>query len=156
MGQNWVVHIPARVDYGMRALLQLAASDEPLTADELATAQDLPVRFLRAILSDLRRAGVVSSQRGVSGGFQLARPADEVSVAEVIRILDGPLAEVRGARPNDVSYDGPATYLRTVWVATRSAMRLVLEGTTLADVVAGDFSSEVSRLVEDPEAWKPH
>lgn len=140
----------------MRALLQLAASNEPLTADELATAQDLPVRFLRAILSDLRRAGIVSSQRGVSGGFQLARPADAVSVAEVIRILDGPLAEVRGARPNDVSYEGPATHLRTVWVATRSAMRLVLEGTTLADVVTGEFSGEVGQLVADPEAWKPH
>lgn len=150
------MHIPARVDYGTRALLLLAASDQPLTADELASAQELPVRFLRAILSDLRRAGVVSSQRGVSGGFQLARPAAEVTIAEVIRILDGPLAEVRGARPNDVTYEGPATYLRTVWVATRSAMRLVLEGTTLADVVAGRFSPEVQELVDNPEAWKPH
>ena len=150
------MHIPARVDYGMRALLQLAASDEPLTADELAAAQDLPVRFLRAILSDLRRAGILSSQRGVSGGFHLARPADQVTVADVIRTLDGPLAEVRGSRPNDLTYEGAATYLRTVWVATRSAMRLVLEGTTLADVVAGQFSDQVQGLVDNPEAWKPH
>ena len=150
------MHIPARVDYGMRALLQLAASDEPLTADELAAAQDLPVRFLRAILSDLRRAGILSSQRGVSGGFQLARPADQVTVADVIRTLDGPLAEVRGSRPNDLTYEGAATYLRTVWVATRSAMRLVLEGTTLADVVAGQFSDQVQGLVDNPEAWRPH
>ncbi len=150
------MHIPARVDYGMRALLQLAASDEPLTADELAAAQDLPVRFLRAILSDLRRAGILSSQRGVSGGFHLARPADQVTVADVIRTLDGPLAEVRGSRPNDLTYEGAATYLRTVWVATRSAMRLVLEGTTLADVVAGQFSDQVQGLVDNPEAWRPH
>jgi Rrf2 family protein len=150
------VHIPARVDYGMRALLQLAASDKPLTADELADAQGLPVRFLRAILSDLRRAGILISQRGVSGGFHLAKSASEVTVAQVIRTLDGPLAEVRGARPHDVTYEGPAVYLRTVWVATRAALRQVLENTSLADVVAGAFTPEVRALIDDPDAWKSH
>ena len=98
-GQNRGVHIPAKVDYGMRALLALTARGEPTTAEALAEAQALPSKFLGAILNDLRRAGIVASQRGSEGGYRLARPAAEISVADVMRALDGPLAEVRGLRP---------------------------------------------------------
>ena len=106
-GQNRAVHIPAKVDYGMRALLALTARGEPTTAEALAEAQALPSKFLGAILNDLRRAGIVASQRGSEGGYRLARPAAQISVADVMRALDGPLAEVRGLRPEAATYDGP-------------------------------------------------
>ncbi|HLI74062.1 MAG TPA: Rrf2 family transcriptional regulator [Acidimicrobiales bacterium] len=149
------MHIPAKVDYGVRALLTLAAQDEPATADALAQAQGLPVRFLGAILNDLRRAGLVVSQRGSDGGYRLARAPGAISVADVMRALDGPLAEVRGLRPEAARYEGAAEHLQEVWVAVRASLRGVLERVTLADIVAGKFPRSVTRMTEDPDAWEP-
>ena len=154
-GQNPRVHIPAKVDYGMRALLSLTERGEPATAEELADDQGLPARFLGAILIELRRAGLVASQRGAEGGYRLARPAKEISVADVMRALDGPLAEVRGLRPEAASYDGAAVHLQDVWVAVRASLRNVLERVSLDDVVAGRLPRPVARLTEDPDAWAP-
>ncbi len=150
------MHIAAKVDYGLRALLTLTASGRPTTAEALAEAQGLPARFLGAILADLRRAGIVASQRGAEGGFRLARPSDTVTLAEVFRALDGPLAEVRGLRPEAAEYAGAARHLQGVWVAVRASLRSVLEATTLADVASGSLPQEVQALTEDPEAWQPH
>ncbi len=151
--QNPVVHIPAKVDYGMRALLTLVERGDPATAEDLADAQGLPPKFLGSILNDLRRAGVVTSKRGSEGGYRLSRPANKVSLAEVMRALDGPLAEVRGLRPEDASYDGAAEHLQDVWVAVRASLRRVLDGVTLEDVVNGRLPRAVARLTEDPDAW---
>jgi Rrf2 family protein len=131
------VHIPAKVDYGLRALLVLAAGPEPMTSRALASDQDLPAGFLSVIMNDLRRAGLVSNQRGPDGGYSLARPADAITVADVMRILDGPLAQVRGLRPEATDYSGSAQHLQSVWIAMRANLRSVLEHVTLDDVIAG-------------------
>ena len=149
------MHISAKVDYGMRALLALAERGEPATAESLAAAQGLPARFLGAILIDLRRAGVVSSQRGADGGYRLARGASEITVADVMRALDGPLAEVRGLRPEAAHYDGAAAHLQDVWVAVRASLRSVLERVSLEDVETGRLPRTVAKLTEDPDAWAP-
>jgi Rrf2 family protein len=152
------MHVSARVDYGTRALLELAAAHEvdpqALTkGDELATAQDIPVKFLEGILRQLRQAGIVLSQRGAVGGYRLDRDPAQISIADIVRALDGPLAAVRELRPEDVRYIGAATHLTDVWVALRAAMRDVLEHTTLADVHTGRFPSIVRGYLDDPEAW---
>lgn len=149
------MHIPAKVDYGMRALLTLADRGAPATAEDLAVAQGLPAKFLGAILNDLRRSGLVTSQRGAEGGYRLARPPDEIAVADVMRALDGPLAEVRGLRPEATTYQGAAEHLQEVWVAVRASLRGVLERVTLEDVVRGRLPRSVARLTEDPDAWAP-
>jgi Rrf2 family protein len=149
------VHIPAKVDYGMRALLTLTELGEPATAESLAEAQGLPAKFLGSILNDLRRAGIVASQRGAEGGYRLARPPGAIAVADVMRALDGPLAEVRGLRPEHAHYDGAAAHLQDVWVAVRASLRSVLEGVTLDHVVRGRFPRSVARLTENPDAWEP-
>lgn len=149
------MHIPAKVDYGMRALLTLAALGDPATSEDLAEAQGLPAKFLGSILTDLRRAGLVSSQRGAEGGYRLGRPANRITVADVMRALDGPLAEVRGERPESAVYGGAAEHLQEVWVAVRAALRGVLEQVTLEDVVRGRLPRSVARLTEDPDAWTP-
>lgn len=148
------MHIPAKVDYGMRALLTLAALGEPATSEDLAQAQGLPAKFLGSIMTDLRRAGLVSSQRGAEGGFRLGRSASDISVADVMRALDGPLAEVRGLRPELASYEGAAEHLQDIWVAVRAALRGVLEQVSLDDVVRGRLPRQVSRLTQDPDAWQ--
>jgi Rrf2 family protein len=150
------VHISAKVDYGVRALLALAGSREPMTGEALAKQQALPAKFLGMILNDLRRAGIVASQKGSMAGYRLARPASEITLADVIRSLEGPLAEIRGMRPEAAFYDGPAEHLRDVWVAVRASLRSVLEHVTLEDVVRGQLPEVVSRLTADPEAWVPH
>ena len=151
------MHISARIEYALRALCTLAARDtEPLTAEELAEAQGLPVRFLRAILNDLRRVGIVTSQRGNEGGYKLARPASQITVGEVFRRLEGPLAEVRGMRPESASYEADAVHLQKVWVAVRACLRGVLDEVTLAQVVSGELPDEIARLVTSPGAWEPH
>jgi Rrf2 family protein len=147
------MHIPAKVDYAMRALLEIAKSDEAMTSDDLAAAQKIPVKFLSAILNDLRKAGLVKSRRGSDGGYRLARSADEISVAEVIRAIDGPLAEVRGLRPEVASYAGSAEHLQDVWIATRASLRAVLEPVTLEQIVEGRLPPAVAHLVSDPDAW---
>jgi Rrf2 family protein len=131
-------------------------SDKPIKADDLAQAQSLPVKFLENILGQLRRAGLVLSQRGSVGGYRLARPAAEISVADVIRALDGPLAEVRGMRPEALSYEGPAEHLQDVWVAVRASLRLVLENISVAHVVEGRFPVSVRKMMSDPDSWVPH
>jgi Rrf2 family protein len=131
------VRVSAKVDYALRACLELAASPPgPVKGERIATAQAIPPKFLENILLDLRQAGVVASRRGVEGGYWLARPAEEISVADVIRAVEGPIASVRGERPENVAYEGSAVALRETWLDLRAAMRGVLEETSLADLVA--------------------
>ncbi|MEO5680207.1 MAG: Rrf2 family transcriptional regulator [Acidimicrobiales bacterium] len=149
------MHISAKAEYAMRALLTLAAEPGgPMTAERLATAQSLPVKFLENTLAELRRGGLVVSRRGAEGGYLLARPAAEITAADVLRLVDGPLAEVRGGRPEAAAYEGPAAHLQEVWVAARASLRAVLERVTLADIVAGTFPVPVAELIADPDAWK--
>ena len=148
------MHISAKAEYAVRALLTLADADGgPRTAEQLATAQELPVKFLENILVDLRRSGLVRSQRGNEGGYRLARAANEITVAEVLRIVDGPLAEVRGERPGQATYDGAAAHLQEVWIAARAALRSVLEHVTLADIVRGKLPPRIAKMAADPDAW---
>jgi Rrf2 family protein len=148
------VQISARADYAVRALLVLAAHDPATTkSDVLAEAQQLPKKFLEAILADCRRGGLLVSQRGAEGGYRLARPAADIVIGDVIRAVDGPLAGVRGARPENAGYAGEAANLQTVWVAVRSAVRSVLDEVSLADVVGGDLPAHVLRLADAPDAW---
>lgn len=150
------MQIPAKADYGIRALLTLALSDGSLSAEQLAAEQGLPPRFLGAILSDLRRAGLVVSQRGAEGGYRLARPASKITIADALRAICGPLAGVRGLRPEALDYDGAATHLRDVWVAVRGTLRNLLEHVTLEQVASGSLPGIVTRLTKDPDAWLPH
>jgi Rrf2 family protein len=149
------VRITAKVDYAVRAACELAASggSGPMKGDAIATAQAIPVRFLESILAELRRSGIVGSQRGSEGGYWLARPADEVSVADVIRAVEGPLADVHGAPPEEAGYEGAARELQRVWIATRVALREVLEATTLADIAAGALPALVAELAGRPDGW---
>jgi Rrf2 family protein len=149
------VHISAKAEYAMRALLTLAAEpgEGALTAERLAHAQSLPVKFLENILVDLRRGGLVRSQRGSEGGYRLARPAAEITAADVLRLVDGPLAEVRGARPEQSTYEGPAEHLQEVWVAARAALRSVLEHVSLADIASGKLPKAIAKMAADPDAW---
>lgn len=164
MGHNRSVHISAKTDYAVRALLALtaAASDAdvegtagaPVSVEELAQRQDLPRKFLEAILADLRRGGLVHSRRGSAGGYVLSRPAEEITLGEVFRIVDGPLAEVRGLRPDETEYIGAAVSLPVIWVAVRASLRRVLDQTTLAQVASGKLPRHVDALAKDPDAWQ--
>jgi Rrf2 family protein len=149
------VRISAKVDYAVRALVELAAAtgEKPVKAERLATAQEIPLNFLENILGELRHAGIVRSHRGAEGGFRLARPADQVTIADVIRAVEGPLASVRGGPPEDTSYAGAATALPRVWIAVRANLRKVVERVTIADVASGKLPSVIDKLAEDPEAW---
>lgn len=148
------MRITAKVDYAVRAMAELAAApDGPVTADALAERQAIPPKFLENILADLRRGGLVRSQRGADGGYRLARPAGAVTVADVIRAVEGPLADVHGTPPEEVAYAGAAAHLRDVWIATRASLRGVLEQVTVADVVAGTLPGRAQRLLDDPDAW---
>ncbi|MEU7725286.1 Rrf2 family transcriptional regulator [Streptomyces sp. NPDC040724] len=149
------MRISARADYAVRAALQLAASqdDGPVKAEAIADAQDIPHKFLEGILNDMRRGGLVLSQRGGNGGYRLAKPAGSISIADVIRVVDGPLVSVRGVRPPDLSYTGPAQALLPLWIALRANVREILDGVTLADVASSDLPSEVSALADTPGAW---
>jgi Rrf2 family protein len=151
------VRVSAKADYAVRAAVELAAAGAgPLKGDRIAQAQQIPSNFLENILSDLRNAGLVASRRGADGGYWLARPAGEVTVADVIRAVDGPLANVRGVRSEQVEYAGTAEPLRDVWVAVRASLRSVLEGVTLADLARGELPDHVRALADDPDAWSPH
>jgi Rrf2 family protein len=141
------VEISARSDYGIRALAELTAlGGGPRTVTELAEAQEIPARFLQNILLQLRRRGIVQSQRGTEGGYRLARPADDITLAEVIRALEGPLAGIRGALPESVVYEGRATAVLDVWLAVRVSLRSVLEAVTLRDLVEGPLPPNVAEL----------
>lgn len=158
-GFNRVVEVSARVDYALRSLTELAynasVGDTRLTTcEKLATDLSIPAKFLESILRTLRQAGIVTSQRGVEGGFRLAKAPADVTVADVIRALEGPLAAVRGAPPEDAIYGGRAEHLRDVWVATRAALRDILEHVTLADILTGDMPPQVLAQLDTPGAWK--
>jgi len=151
------MRVSAKADYAIRAAVELAAAgDGPVKGDQIAQAQDIPPNFLENIMSDLRNAGLVTSRRGAEGGYWLAKPAGEISLAQVIRAVDGPLANVRGVRSEQVAYTGSAERLRDVWVAVRASLRGVLERVTLEDVARGELPASVAALAADPDAWAPH
>jgi Rrf2 family protein len=150
------VQISAKADYAIRALAELAAQGGgPVKGERLSTSQQIPPKFLENILSELRHAGLLYSQRGAEGGYWLARPADQISLADVIRSVDGPLANVRGQRPEMVDYEGAAKRLSEVWIAVRASLRLVLERVSLADLVEGPLPDSVMELALNPDAWQP-
>ncbi|PZQ47686.1 MAG: transcriptional regulator [Phenylobacterium zucineum] len=148
------MQVTARTEYALRAMAELAAQpDRPFSRSDLADAQDLPGKFLESILRDLTREGLLRSRRGSGGGFQLARPPAEISLAAVVRAVDGPLAAVRGIAPEGVTYPGPAKALTEVWIAVRAAVRTILEDTTVADLVSGELPEHVRRLIASDDAW---
>jgi Rrf2 family protein len=150
------VRISAKTDYALRAAVELAAqnSDAPIKGESIANAQGIPLRFLENILGDLRNAGIVESRRGVEGGYLLARPADQIALADVVRAVDGPLANVAGTRPNLLRYEGSTEKLTDIWVGVRAALRGVLEETTVADVANKKLPKHVQQLVADRDAWE--
>jgi len=150
------VHVTAKADYAVRAVIELAGAspDGPRKVDEVARAQSIPLSFLENILTQLRSAGVVRSQRGPEGGYWLAHPAAEVTLADVIRAVEGPLVGVRGQRPEEVAYAGSAESLQQVWVALRANLRKVLERVTVADVAAGKLPKDVLALTREEDAWQ--
>ena len=149
------MQISAKTDYALRALCELAtaAPTGPMKADDIAAAQDIPRTFLDQILLDLRRGGMLTSRRGPEGGHLLARPAASITVADVVRAIDGPLALVHGHRPEGLAYDGPAARLQDVWVAVRAALRTVLEGTTIEQIVEGALPAAVTDLAAQARSW---
>jgi Rrf2 family protein len=148
------VRVSAKVDYAVRALVELAAAGSaPVKGETIAAAQDMPLRFTENILGELRRAGVVASQRGAEGGYWLRVPAASITIADVIRHVEGALADVRGEPPEEVAYGGAAAALQDVWIATRATLRSVLETTTIGDVAGGQLPETVRRLAADPDAW---
>jgi Rrf2 family protein len=153
------MRISAKADYAVRAAAELAAASpggRPVKGDQLAAAQAIPQKFLENILADLRNAGLVQTRRGADGGYGLTRPASEISLAEVLRAVEGPLAAVQGTRPEGLHYQGAAARLPEVWVALRANLRAVLERVTLADLAAGTLPESVATLTTTADAWQPH
>ncbi len=150
------MHVTAKADYAVRAVVELADSSQqaPRKVDDVAQAQQIPVSFLENILTQLRSAGLVRSQRGPEGGYWLARPADELNLADVIRAVEGPLVGIRGQRPEEMEYVGSAESLTQVWVALRANLRKVLERVTVANVAEGRLPREVLALTRQEEAWQ--
>ena len=149
------MRITAKVDYAVRAAIELAEADRknPIKGDRLAQAQDIPMKFLENILSELRRSGIIGSRRGAEGGYWLARPPKEITVADIIRAVEGPLANVQGVRPEDLVFEGSAEPLQRMWVCVRASLRSVLEHVTIADLVAGTLPPKIDKLADDPDAW---
>ena len=149
------MRVSAKADYAIRATAELAAAEGQgqLRADRIAEAQDIPIKFLESILLELKHAGIVRSQRGADGGYALARSGSEISLADVIRAVDGPLANVRGDRPENVTYTGAATRLTDVWIAVRASLRSVLESTSIADLATGHLPDSVEELAGDQKNW---
>ena len=149
------MRISAKADYAVRAAVELAAaSDEkPVKAERIATAQNIPLNFLENILGELRHAGIVRSHRGAEGGFRLAKPPEKVTIADLIRAVEGPLASVRGGPPEDAAHPGASAALPRVWIAVRANLRSVVEHVTVADVARGHLPKAIDRLAEDPDAW---
>ena len=153
-GHNLHMRVSAKADYAVRAAIELASRDAPIVkGEDISQAQEIPLNFLENILSELKHAGIVESRRGPEGGYRLARPADAVTIADVIRAVEGPLASVRGERPEAVGYSGSAEPLARVWIALRANLRAVLESVTLEDVVRERLPASVAELASDPEAW---
>jgi Rrf2 family protein len=149
------MRISAKADYAVRAVVELAAANDekPVKAERIATAQEIPVNFLENILGELRHAGIVRSHRGAEGGFRLAKPPGDVTIADVIRAVEGPLASVRGGPPEQSSYPGASGALPRVWIAVRANLRAVVERVTVADVASGRLPVQIEKLAQDPEAW---
>ncbi len=148
------MRITAKADYAVRAAVELAAASAgPTKGDAIAKAQGIPLKFLENILGDMRHAGIVRSQRGADGGYWLARDAKLISVADVIRAVEGPLASVRGEPPEEIDYGGAAEDLQKVWIAVRASLRSVAERVTLADIAAQKLPARIEKLAADPEAW---
>jgi Rrf2 family protein len=152
------MRVSAKADYALRATIELATTEpgKPVKGERIAQAQEIPLKFLENILVDLKHAGLVLSQRGAEGGYWLARPPEEITVADVVRAVDGPIANVRGRGPEQVEYSGYAERLREVWVAVRASLRAVLEEVTIADLARGELPESIERLTADPDAWLPH
>ncbi|HRV59772.1 MAG: Rrf2 family transcriptional regulator [Solirubrobacterales bacterium] len=150
------MRVSAKADYAVRAAAELAASpDGPVKGERLADSQDIPLQFLEHILLDLKHSGIVRARRGAKGGYWLAKPAEEVSIAEVIRAVEGPIAHVQSAPPESITYTGSAKELQNVWIAVRASLREVLESTSLADLVSGELPEHVRELADDKDAWQP-
>jgi Rrf2 family protein len=149
------MRISAKADYAVRAAVELASApdEKPVKAERIATAQEIPLNFLENILGELRHAGIVRSHRGAEGGFRLAKPADQVSIADISRAVEGPLASVRGGPPEETSYPGSSEALPRVWIAVRASLRNVVEHVTVADVASGELPTAIDKLAADPEAW---
>ena len=149
------MRVSAKVDYALRAAIELAALEEewPVKGERLASGQEIPLRFMENILGELRQSGIVQSKRGAEGGYMLARPPADIALADVIRAVDGPLANIGGLRPDQLEYAGSAAPMKDIWVAVRSALRGVLETTTLADVAGGDLPATITEATADPDAW---
>lgn len=150
------MRVSAKADYAVRAVAELAASpDGPVKGERLADSQDIPLQFLEHILLDLKHSGIVRARRGAKGGYWLARPPEEVSIADVIRAVEGPIANVQSAPPESITYTGSAKELQNVWIAVRASLREVLESTSLADLVSGELPPHVKELADDKDAWQP-
>jgi Rrf2 family protein len=151
------MRISAKADYAVRATLELAAApdEEPVKGERLSEAQEIPLQFLEHILLELKHAGIVRARRGAKGGYWLAKPADEVTIADVVRAVEGPIAHVQSAPPESIEYRGNAKSLQQVWIAVRANLRAVLEHVTLADLVSGELPSFVEDLASSPDAWAP-
>jgi Rrf2 family protein len=148
------MRVSAKADYAVRAAAELAAADEgPVKGERLAEAQEIPLQFLEHILLELKHHGIVRARRGAKGGYWLARPADEVTIADVVRAVEGPIADVQSTPPEAVEYSGNSEHLREVWVAVRASLRSVLEEVTLANLVAGELPPIVEELTSQPDAW---
>jgi Rrf2 family protein len=150
------MRVSAKADYAVRAAAELAAADEgPVKGEKLAEAQDIPLQFLEHILLELKHAGIVRARRGAKGGYWLARPAEEVTIADVVRAVEGPIAHVQSAPPESIEYRGNAKSLQQVWIAVRANLRAVLEHVTLADLVSNELPTTVEELAASPDAWAP-
>jgi Rrf2 family protein len=155
------VRITAKADYAVRAAVELAAAGaeepgRPVKGEQLSRRQGIPQNFLENILTELRRAGIVRTRRGAEGGYQLARPAADITVADILRAVEGPLAAVQGVRPDALSYRGAAERLPEVWVALRASLRDVLEHVTVADIARGRLPPVVRQRTRTKDAWRPH
>jgi Rrf2 family protein len=151
------VKISAKVDYALQAVVEIAIAtkkDSLISSEEISSRRDIPEKFLEGILTLLRKSGVINSYRGPSGGFELAKKPQDIAVADIIRIIDGPLAAVRGFAPEEIDYAGPVKHVADVWIATRASLRNVLENISIADIISGDFDSSVSKLLNEKDARK--
>lgn len=149
------MRISAKEDYAIRAVVELAAAGgATVKREQLAERQGIPAAFLENILLDLKRGEIVEAIRGADGGFRLARPPEEITVADVIRTVSGPLATVRGQRPTALEYDGSAAALQDLWIALRANIRSILETVTIADVASGKLPTRVKKVAATPEAWR--
>lgn len=151
------MRVTAKVDYAVRAAIELGLAEggKPVKGDRIAAAQQIPTKFLENILAELKHSGLVSSMRGAEGGYWLARPAKDITVADIIRAIEGPLANVRGLRPEEAEFEGSAEPLQRMWISVRASLRKVLEHVTIADLVAGKLPRKVDALADDPDAWAP-